>query len=411
MASRSTRSVTSRVRCSASPRSSRSWDRPSKRLARAPAVPGPPTPPSLSSVDWLTTLTSERAGRLLDAAPDPTVVVDGSGALRYANERVAEVFGHPREELIGRDVRTLVPDWNLAELQRPAAQQLVPTTVARHRNGHTLPVEVTVVPLGGPGDPDGQVTVFLRDISARVRLEQEADRMRDELIANISHELRTPLTSIVGYLELLHELDETQLGQQARRLLEVVARNAHRELRLVNDLLAVSFVDEDHARMHLEPVDLGVVAAQVVEDHQLFARGAGLEVTYEAEESVIVRGDADRLVRLLENLVVNSCKFSPPGGAVRVLVTAEGPDAVLTVIDTGIGVSEAERTKIFDRMYRAPGAIVRQVDGAGLGLSIAKGIVDAHSGTIVVDSTPGQGTTVRVTLPRSAPRSAQRLGG
>ncbi|HRD60405.1 MAG TPA: PAS domain-containing sensor histidine kinase [Nocardioides sp.] len=362
-------------------------------------------------MDWLTTLTSERAGRLLDAAPDPTVVVDGSGALRYANERVAEVFGHPREELIGRDVRTLVPDWNLAELQRPAAQQLVPTTVARHRNGHTLPVEVTVVPLGGPGDPDGQVTVFLRDISARVRLEQEADRMRDELIANISHELRTPLTSIVGYLELLHELDETQLGQQARRLLEVVARNAHRELRLVNDLLAVSFVDEDHARMHLEPVDLGVVAAQVVEDHQLFARGAGLEVTYEAEESVIVRGDADRLVRLLENLVVNSCKFSPPGGAVRVLVTAEGPDAVLTVIDTGIGVSEAERTKIFDRMYRAPGAIVRQVDGAGLGLSIAKGIVDAHSGTIVVDSTPGQGTTVRVTLPRSAPRSAQRLGG
>jgi PAS domain S-box-containing protein len=352
-------------------------------------------------VDWLTTLDSERVGRLLDAAPDPTVVVDGSGALRFANERVAEVFGHRREELVGQHVHTLVPDWNLADLRRGTAQQLVPTTVARHRNGHTLPVEVTVVPLDGM---DGQVTVFLRDISARLRLEQEADRMRDELIANISHELRTPLTSIVGYLELLHELDESELGPQARRLLDVVARNAHRELRLVNDLLAVSFVDEDRARMQFEPVDLGVLAAQVVEDHQVFARGAGLQVTHEAQESVVVRGDADRLTRLLENLVVNSCKFSPPGGVVRVVVGADRSDALLTVVDTGIGVTEAERARIFDRMYRAPGAIVRQVDGAGLGLSIAKGIVDAHSGTIAVESAPGQGTTVRVTLPRSAQR-------
>jgi PAS domain S-box-containing protein len=352
-------------------------------------------------VEWLSTLSSERVGRLLDAAPDPTVVVDASGALRFLNERVAEVFGYRRNELVGQDVRTLVPDWDLGELRRATARQLIPTTVARHRNGHTLPIEVTVVPLDGP---DGQVTAFLRDISARIRLEQEADRMRDELIANISHELRTPLTSIVGYLELLGELDDSEVGPHARRLIDIVARNAHRELRLVNDLLAVSFVDEDRARMQFEPVDLGVVAAQVVEDHQIFARGAGLEINHETEESVVVRGDADRLVRLLENLVVNSCKFSPPGGVVRVRVAADGANAQLTVVDTGIGVSEAERAKIFERMYRAPGAIVRQVEGAGLGLSIAKAIVDAHSGTISVDSTPGQGTTVRVALPRSEPR-------
>ena len=355
-------------------------------------------------MNWLSTLSSERVGKLLDAAPDPTVVVDDAGALRYVNGRVAEVFGYPRDDLVGRDVRTLVPDWDVAELRRATARQVLPTTLARHRNGHTLPVEVTVVALDGP---DGQVTAFFRDISARLRLEQEADRMRDELIANISHELRTPLTSIVGYLELLGELDEQELGPEARRLVDIVARNAHRELRLVNDLLAVSFVDEDRASMVFEPVDLSVLAAQVVEDHQIFARGAGLEITSEAQESVVVRGDSDRLVRLLENLVINSCKFSPPGGQVRVVVTADAANGILTVVDTGIGVSEAERAKIFERMYRAPGAIVRQVEGAGLGLSIAKAIVDAHSGTIAVDSTPGQGTTVRVALPRSEPR----LGG
>jgi PAS domain S-box-containing protein len=119
-------------------------------------------------VEWLSTLGSEHVGRLLDAAPDPTVVVDAAGAVRFVNERVPEVFGYPREELLGRDVRTLVPDWDLAELHRASARQLVPTTVARHRNGHTLPIEVSVVSLDGPG---GQVTAFLRDISARLRLE------------------------------------------------------------------------------------------------------------------------------------------------------------------------------------------------------------------------------------------------
>ena len=347
-------------------------------------------------MDWLTTLDSDRVGQLLDAAPDPTVVLDPEGTMLFLNQRVAEVFGYPRDELVGNHIRVLVPDWDLAEVRAVSARQLTPIGVALHRNGHTVPIELTVAALGGPG---GQVTVFLRDISARIRLEQEADRMRDELIANISHELRTPLTSILGYLELLGELGEDELGPEARQLVEVVRRNAGRELRLVNDLLAVSFVDEYLARHTLELIDLAAVAAQVVEEHQPFAGGAGLELSLQAAGAVAVRGDADRLVRVVENLVVNACKFSPPGGEIRVAVAAEGGDAVLTVTDTGIGISEAELTRLFERMYRAPGAIDRHVEGAGLGLSIAKAIVEAHSGTITVDSTPGTGTVVRVAVP------------
>jgi len=350
-------------------------------------------------VDWVTALGSDRVGRLLEAVPDPTLVADAAGRIQFANAQASMLLGRPRQELLSRTLHELLPEWDgrLAETatERPVAAD------AWHRNGGSVPVELTVVPLDETSDT---VAVFLRDVRARLLLEQETDRMRDELIANVSHELRTPLTSIVGYLELLSELGEDELGPQARRLVEILARNALRELRLVNDLLAVSFVDDYLARTSLEPVELEVLAGQVVEEQQLFAHGAGLTLTLEVEESVVVRGNADRLVRLLENLVVNSCKFSPPGGQIRVGVAADGPDAVLTVSDTGIGVSEAERERIFERMYRAPGAIDRHVEGAGLGLSIAKAIVDAHSGTITIDSTPGEGTVVRVALPRVSPR-------
>ncbi len=347
-------------------------------------------------MDWLTTLDRDRVGQLLEAAPEPTVVLDPEGTLLFHNQRVAEVFGYPGDELAGRHISVLVPDWDLAEIRAVSARELTPTGVARHQEGHTVPIELTVASLDGPG---GQVTVFLRDVSARIQREREADRTRDELIANISHELRTPLTSILGYLELLGELGEDELGPQARQLVEVVRRNAGRELRLVNDLLAVSFVDEYLARNTLELIDLAAVAAQVVEEHQPFAKGAGLDLSLQAAGAVPVLGDADRLVRVLENLVVNACKFSPSGGEVRVGVAPEGEEAVLTVADTGIGVSEAERARLFERMYRAPGAIDRHVEGAGLGLAIAKAIVEAHSGTITLDSTPGAGTLVRVAMP------------
>jgi len=352
-------------------------------------------------VDWVTTLGGDRVGRLLDAVPDPTLVVDDSGVVRFANGEATRVFGWPRQELLGRSLRELVPDWDADKPQPTGRGQSLSHALARHRNGRTVPVDLTLAPIE---ESTGFVAVFLHDVSSRIQLEQEAERTRDELIANISHELRTPLTSIVGYLELISELGEDEVGPQARRLVEIVARNAVRELRLVNDLLAVSFVDDYLARTSLEQVDLGVLVGQVVEEQQLFAHGAGLTLRLQAEDSVMVRGDSDRLVRLLENLVVNSCKFTPPGGEIRVTVAGDGPNAVLTVADTGIGVSAAERERIFERMYRAPGAIDRQVEGAGLGLSIAKAIVEAHSGTITVDSTPGLGTTVQVALPRSEPR-------
>jgi two-component system, OmpR family, phosphate regulon sensor histidine kinase PhoR len=332
-------------------------------------------------------------GRLLDAAPDPVLVVDAVGVVRFASGPVTTMLGHPRTDLVGRPLETVLPGWQRARRTAVAPEW---RATAQHRDGRGVPVELSLVGM------DHELTgVFLRDISARLQLEAEADRLRDQLIANISHELQTPLTSIIGYAELLRELDDDQLGPQARRLVDIVHRNALRELRLVEDLLAVSFPGDDLGRMSTEPVDLFAVVVRVVAERQPFAEGAGLALWAESDGPAYVRGDEHHLARLVEHLVVNACKFSPPGAEVRVRVSYDGAQVGLEVHDTGIGVSEDEAARLFEKLYRAPGAIDRHIEGAGLGLAIAKTITEAHGGAISLDSTVGVGTTVTVRFPQA----------
>jgi two-component system phosphate regulon sensor histidine kinase PhoR len=351
-------------------------------------------------VEWLATLGSEGVARLLDAAPDPTLVIDAEGRIQVVSEQVTFMLGYPQHQLLGRDIRDLVPEWDVKATGDPAGRRTRSVGSARHRGGRAVPVEISAASIDSDVHDGALVAVFLRDISVQLQVEQEADRMRDELIANISHELQTPLTSINGYLELLTELGDDELGPQARKLVEIVHRNAKRELRLVDDLLTVTFIDENLARMATDLVDLAEVARAVVEEQRLFAGGAGLTLRFEAEGGATVRGDAHQLARVVASLVTNSCKFSPPGGEIQIVVSTDEASVTLTVADTGIGVSKAEGERLFERMYRAPGAIDRQVEGAGLGLAIVKAIAEAHSGTITLDSAVGVGTTVRVTLPR-----------
>lgn len=333
--------------------------------------------------------------RLLAAAPLASLVVDRSGTIRYEGGPCAGLLGYPSGVLTGAPVSRVLPEWSDGRATTGRQQ-------ARRHDGASVPVEVTLVDLGAD-DPSGAgalTGLHLTDLSGQLLLEQENDELRDELVGNISHELRTPLTSVVGYLELALELGDDQLGPEARRLLQIVERNARRELRLVDDLLTVTFEVEQLSRMRRDPVDLGEVAARVVAAHQPSAHGGGLEVTVRADAPAVVRGDDGRLARALEHLLTNAFKFSPPGGQVRVDVSTGDATVTLTVADTGIGLSRAERDRLFERFYRAPGTMARNVEGAGVGLCVVKAVVEAHAGTVVVDSEVGRGTTVRLVLPR-----------
>ena len=344
---------------------------------------------------------------LLDAAPDATVIVDESARIVLVNRQVERVLGYPRHELVGQPVEVLVPPrfrgghagrrngFLSSPGERPMHVQV--DLFALHHDGHEVPVEISLSPL--QTETGLLVSASIRDITERQRIQQEAVRMREELIATVSHELRTPLTSIIGYSELLADLGDDELGHRARHLVAVIQRNASRELRLVDDLLTMAFLDGDRLRIARQPMDLGSVAHRVVGDQEARAHELDVRLSADVERLPPVNGDFYRLVQVAENLVTNALKFTPAGGQVTVRVRPGADSAVLEVADTGVGVREEEIPRLFERLYRTPSAVAAHAQGAGLGLSIVQKIVEAHGGRVDVESQLGVGTTISASLP------------
>jgi signal transduction histidine kinase len=239
-----------------------------------------------------------------------------------------------------------------------------------------------------------------RQLAIRNEQLEELDRLKDEFVSLVSHDLRTPLTSISGYVELLRENEA--LDDESRGFLAIVERNTGRLLQLVDDLLFVARVQAGSLVVEHKEVELGAVAEQCVETLRPRAAAAGDELVLERNGAVPARGEPRRLAQLLDNLVSNAVKFTPAGGRVEVRVQRGPGTAVLEVCDTGIGMGADDRERLFERFFRASSAVDRQIQGTGLGLHIAKAIVDAHGGRIDVDERPGGGTIFRVELAASS---------
>lgn len=228
---------------------------------------------------------------------------------------------------------------------------------------------------------------------------REIDRMKDELVAVASHELRTPLTSILGYVNVLQD-EGDELTEEHHRFLGVIERNARRLLGLVADLLFVARVEAGGPRLEREQVDLRTIVEECLETHRPQAEGVGVTVGLSAcHGAPVVDGDPDRLAQLVENLVSNAIKFMPGGGRVDVRLASEDGCAVLEVEDAGLGIPAGEQERLFERFFRSSTARAAAIQGTGLGLTIAKAIVDAHGGTISFASEEGAGTVFRVGLP------------
>ncbi len=233
----------------------------------------------------------------------------------------------------------------------------------------------------------------------RKRAEGEADRAKDEFFALVSHELRTPLTSIIGYLELMQEEDAGMEPDEKRHFLGIVHRNADRLLRLVGDLLLVAQVQAGRFALSPGPVDLNSIAAQAVEAAEPIAAGRTIALVLKAEPVPTFEGDRDRIAQLFDNLISNALKFTDPGERVTVKVGTRGEQALVEVTNSGSLIPERERSRLFDRFFRASDATTRLAPGVGLGLAIVKAIVEAHAGNIKVESSSERGTTFRFTLP------------
>jgi PAS domain S-box-containing protein len=347
---------------------------------------------------------------LLEAAPDGMVIVNRDGMILLVNARVEELFGYRRAELVGEPVEILVPDrysgmhmaFRNGYVSEPRTRPmgLAGDLFARRKDGSEFPVEVTLSPL--ETDDGLLVSAAVRDISERRRMQEETDRVKDEFFATVSHELRTPLTSMIGYGELMTDLEE--LSPQGQRFLSVIMRSAERELRLVDDLLTLVAIEESGLAIRSAEIDLERVVREAVEAARPRAEEARLQLSLETPGiAVPLYGDSDRLGQAMDNLLSNAIKFTPADGRVRVVLATEGNVARIDVIDTGVGIGDEDPDQLFERLFRAPTAVALQTPGAGLGLTIALAIVEAHAGTIEVVSSGEGGTTFRMTFALRSP--------
>ncbi len=244
----------------------------------------------------------------------------------------------------------------------------------------------------GPMDELGRmVSVFN---SAMERLEHLFS-VQQRFVADVSHELRTPLTAINGNLELIKRYGVDQES------LDAIDSEAHRMARLVNDLLLLARADNGELKLNVEEVDLDIIVGEAYREARILAKDRDLKVTVVDFEPVRIKGDADRLKQLLSNLLGNAIKFTPDGGQITIHLRKTEHDAIIQVIDTGVGIGQEHLQRIFDRFYQADASRVKMVtgEGAGLGLSIAQWIARAHGGGIEVESVLGKGTTFTVTIP------------
>ena len=365
---------------------------------------------------------------ILDNTLDAVIALDTAGRVTFWNPQAEQTFGVPRERAIGQALaEVILPKAERGVFARTLAllakadgdANLRLELEARREDGGAFPLELTItaVPDGG----DFSFSAFARDITQRRHDDRErerlladaerartqaeaASRVKDEFLSTLSHELRTPLTAIVGWTYLLRggRLDEAT----ARRGLDAIERNAAAQAQVISDILDLSRIVGARFRLNVRPLQLAPIAASAIEPLMPAATAKNLTIqTVLDPVAGLVAGDPDRLRQVVWNLVSNAVKFTPRGGRVTVRVERDEPASVrLIVEDTGQGIPAELVPHVFERFRQGDSSNTRSHGGLGLGLAVARHVVELHGGTVEARSDgEGQGATFTVALPLADP--------
>lgn len=304
----------------------------------------------------------------------------------YANRRASELFDFQDPQ--GRPVLAVTLSHDLERIAMEALQ----TEAARSQElAFSFPKERVglVKAWVNPEDP-GRVFLSIYDITDLRRLE----RIRQDFVANVSHELRTPMTLIRSMAETL--LDDAEAGTNSERYLTRIIDEVDRLSLMSQDLLILSAAESNPVRKH--QCDIADVFRSSVHQLEASARAKGLELRYEGLSQCLIEANTAQMVQVAINLIQNGINYTN-AGHIAAAVERDGDTAVIRIEDTGIGIATEHLVRIFERFYRVDKGRSRSTGGTGLGLSIAKHIVEAHGGTLKVESTLNRGSTFTVTLP------------
>jgi PAS domain S-box-containing protein len=350
----------------------------------------------------------------LVASTTDLVLAFSEGRCRYASNSVLLMIDRTDTAILGDGFTAFVHPEDtptLLETLRTGSPSMVAFRLHDSQRGWRA-VEANVTDLRDDRHVRG-VVLNARDVTERNRVEAERERLlaqelqanerlreidglKDEFVALVSHEVRTPLTSILGYLELL---SDQELTEEQRSYTDIIGRNSDRLVRLTSDLLLIAQIDDGQLTVEHENVDLGATIAQALEAAAPTAKTCNVALVGDEHMSLPIAGDEGRLAQLLDNLISNALKFTPPGGKVEVRAGTSRDGVWIEVRDTGIGIDESDQERLFNKFFRTGAATKASIQGTGLGLAISKAIVEAHGGSIQVESSEGEGTTFRVELP------------
>jgi two-component system phosphate regulon sensor histidine kinase PhoR len=331
---------------------------------------------------------------ILSGMVEGVVALDAGQRVLFVNDRARELLELGGVSPVGRPVWEVVRQRPLLDAVRRAQESGGPWREEFTWSGAT-PRNLTVHAARLPGDPPRGAVLVLHDTSELRRLE----RLRQEFVANVSHELKTPLSVITTHVETL--LDGALDDPQHRvHFIEQIGRQSDRLHALILDLLSLARIESGSQVFDFQPVELDVVLRACAERH--VPRAQARQQTLGIDPGgppVVVWADEDAVDQVLENLLDNALKYTPPGGAVRLSWGINDGEAWFEVADTGIGIPQADLPRIFERFYRVDKARSRELGGTGLGLSIVKHLSQAMHGSVRAASEPGKGAVFTVCLP------------
>lgn len=341
---------------------------------------------------------------VMDTVLDGLLTIDSSGEIHSCNAAAVRIFGYERLEMIGNNVRMLMPPpyhaqhdsyiRNYLETGERKVIGIGREVTARRKDGSTFPMELGINEMKADGRRMFVGTI--RDITER----KEMDRMKDEFVSTVNHEIRTPLSSIYGSVQLLNETARSRLDPRSVRLMDICLQNCARLSRIVDDILDLEKIMAGKIDYHFEVLEVGPLVQDVVDRHLGMAERFG--VSFETELDVgplFVNVDPSRFNQALVNLLSNAAKYSPVGELIKISAVREDAHVRISVSDKGPGIPVSFREKIFERFARADGSTTRKVGGSGLGLNITKTLIEAFGGRVAFDTVEGEGSTFHFILP------------
>jgi two-component system phosphate regulon sensor histidine kinase PhoR len=337
-----------------------------------------------------------RSQAILSSMVEGVVALDGEQNVLMVNPAACQFFGVSRDWAVGRPIQEVVRNAEMQELVNAVVTHGEPQEGEFSvDNGEARHLHAYATPLQDAADRKLGVLFVLNDVTDLRRLE----KIRSDFVANVSHELKTPITSIKGFVETLQDGALEQEGQ-ARRFLDIVARQAERLHAIIDDLLLLSRVEQEQD-LQKEPVPGRSVLSEALAVCRPAAEERDIALTVDCPDDLLIPCNAPLLEQAVVNLLDNAIKYSEPGSEVQVSAGRTDSEAVIHVQDHGPGINADDLERLFERFYRVDKARSRKVGGTGLGLSIVKHITHVHGGRVSAESKLGKGSIFTITLPLS----------